>query len=74
MASFGRISKFDKTKEDWTQYIERVDNYFVANNIVDEQKKKCIKVLSVVSPASCKLVRSLVAPQKPSEISFTQTT
>ena len=42
MASFGRISEFDETKEDWTQYIERVENYFVANSIVDEQKNVSI--------------------------------
>ena len=26
MPSFGRISEFDETKEDWTQYIERVES------------------------------------------------
>ena len=60
MGSFGRISE---TREDWTQYTERVENYFVANSIMDKQKKKST-ILSVISPASYKLMRSLRNFQK----------
>ena len=39
-ALVGRIDEFDESKEEWTQYVERMDHFFAANGIPDEDKKK----------------------------------
>lgn len=35
----GRIDKFDRTKEEWTQYVKRMDHFFAANDITEASKK-----------------------------------
>ena len=35
MATYGRIEEYDETEE-WPQYIERMDHYFEANEIDDD--------------------------------------
>ena len=69
MAVYGKVSEFDETKEDWDQYVERLENYFAANGIQAATKKQGI-LLSVVNPTTYKLLRSLVSPQKPTEKTY----
>ena len=33
----GRIDEFDGSKEDWPQYVERVDHFFDANGITQRR-------------------------------------
>ena len=66
MASYGKPPEFEENVEDWDQYIERMENYFVANGIRQEEKKRSL-LLAVISPANYRLLRSLVSPQKPSD-------
>ena len=43
VVSYGRLDEFDNSKEEWNSYVERLEFYFVANNIKDESdddKKK----------------------------------
>ena len=65
-ATFGKIGKFDATKEDWTQYTERLDYLFVANGITAAEQKRAV-FLTVIGPAAFKLLRNLIAPAKPDE-------
>ena len=69
MAKHGTIAEFDRSQEDWVEYTERLEQYFIANEVVDASKKKAI-LLSVCGAATYKLIRSLVAPQKPTEKSY----
>ncbi|CAB3999348.1 Hypothetical predicted protein [Paramuricea clavata] len=46
MATYGRIEEYDETEE-WPQYIERMDHYFEANKMDDDDKKRSI-FLSVI--------------------------
>ena len=48
-AVFGRIDEFDSKKEDWPQYVERLDHFFAANGITDADKKRSI-FLTVIGP------------------------
>ena len=62
MAVFhGTISEFDRNQEDWTVYSERLQNYFVANDIDNDEKKRAI-LLSVCGSSTYRLIRNLVAP------------
>ena len=38
----GRLEDFDKSKEDWTQYAERMGHFFIANDIADAGKNKSV--------------------------------
>ena len=65
----GRIEEFVEEKEEWTQYVERLEHYFAANEIEDAAKKRAI-FLTVIGPTAYKLLRSLVAPEKPGDKSY----
>ena len=41
-ATYGRIAEFNQETDNWNQYVERLDFYFVANDIKDEVKQKAI--------------------------------
>ena len=60
MATHGSVSAFDCSKEDWTSYIERLNFYFVANDVTTEVKKRAI-LLSMCGPSTYKLIRSLIS-------------
>ena len=54
-SSFGKLDEFDpESGEDWVQYVERMDYYFLANKITK----------------SYKLLRNLITPKAPSDKSF----
>ena len=62
-AVFGRIDEFDSKKEDWPQYVERLDHFFAANGITNAEKKRSI-FLTVIGPATFRLLQSLLHPTK----------
>ena len=72
MASvFGKVDEFDGSKEEWTQYVERLEHFFVANDITDAGKKRAV-LLSVVGASTYALLRNLVSPTKPGEKSYSE--
>ena len=68
MVLYGQVSTFDNG-DDWTQYIERLDYYFVANGIEDATKRRAI-LLSVVGANTYRLIRNLVGPAKPDDKTY----
>ena len=38
-ATLGRVEEFDRHKEDWPQYAERLEHFFAANSITTDEKK-----------------------------------
>ena len=69
MATLGKVDEFDTSKEEWPQYEEWLTHFFQANDIDDAEKKRAV-LLSVVGPATYKLLRSLLAPAKPGEKNY----
>ena len=69
MAKHGTIGEYDPDKEDWTSYTEHLCEYFIANDVKADNKKKAI-LLSVVGAATYQLIRNLSAPGKPADKSF----
>ena len=45
------VPVFDTTQEEWIEYTERLENYFLANDITDAAKKKAI-LLNAVGPST----------------------
>ena len=50
-ALLGKIEEYDGSKEEWPQYVERMDHFFAANGIDDVSKKKST-FLAVIGPAT----------------------
>ena len=48
-AQHGRTEGFDPETDEWTRYIKRLQQYFIANDIENEEKKKAILLQSVHS-------------------------
>ena len=68
MSIIGRIKEFDKTKESFESYVERLENYMVANQIKKEQKVAVL--LTAIGPETYGLLRNLVTPEKPDSKSY----
>ena len=63
MATHGTIKTFNPQVDDWPTYIERLQHYFVANDVEDADKKRAI-LLTVCGVPTYKLLRSLVPDGK----------
>lgn len=64
----GKIEAFDDTNDDWNAYVERIEQYFIANEIKDD--KQVAVMLSLMGHKTHGLLRNLAAPAKPSSLSF----
>lgn len=65
----GSVGEFDSSKETWPSYTERLEQYFIANDVTDEGKKKAV-FLSNCGATTYQLIRDLVAPGKPTDKSL----
>ena len=63
MATHGSLSPFDSSTEDWTSYTQRMNYYFVANDVADGAKKRSI-LLSACGATTYKIIRNLVEETK----------
>ena len=86
MANIGRIEQYDGSS-DLEAYLERLEMYLVANDVAavgiagaDEvvqlaaEKKKVATLLTLVGPETYLLLKSLVSPQRPVDLSFDEIT
>ena len=55
--------------EEWATYIERLEQYFVANKITEGQRKKAV-LLTVIGSKAYGLLRNLLSPTKPVKKEF----
>jgi len=68
----GSIEQYREGQEEWPQYVERLEQFLKANDIVGETKanKRRSVFLAVIGPGPYKLLRSFLAPVKPVEKTF----
>ena len=69
MATYGKIGEFTESEETRTQYVERLEQYFLANDVEDVAKRHAI-LLSVCGSKTYALARDLLQPAKPAETTF----
>ena len=67
----GQVSAFDPHKEEWVEYVERLELYFLANEINDATKKRAI-LLNAADPTTYRLVKTLAIPGKPTDLPFAE--
>ena len=63
MPTYGRIEEF-KFENNFEEYVQRLEEYFLANEIDDNDKKRQI-CLVVCGEKNYSLQRNLCAPDKP---------
>ena len=63
MPTFGQLSEFVAESKRMSSYLERVELYFLANNVQDD--KKVAVFLSSIGAKTYKVLRSLVSPDQP---------
>ena len=69
MATYGHLGEFDNSKEDWKSYIERLTQYFTANDIDSPLKQHAI-LLSVCGSSTYQLIKNVLAPRVPTQVEF----
>ena len=69
MATYGTVGEFKENEESWTQYVERLEQYFLANEIKNQTKMRAI-LLSVCGSKTYGLLRDISQPDKPAETEF----
>ena len=69
MATNGAVGPFDRQIEDWVSYTERMQQWFVANDIKDGDKQRAV-LLSTCGAQTYRLIRNLVTPRKPTDRNF----
>ena len=71
MSTHGAVGEFLPSQETWTEYVERLEFYFEANDIrYDATSKMRAILLNVCGVETCKLFRTLAAKAKPGEIEY----
>ena len=65
----GKIDEFDSKCEEWKQYEQRLEHYFCANGVTNEEKKRSA-LITVVGRDNFKLMRSLIHPLEPKDKSY----
>ena len=63
VTSHGKILEY-QLDEDWEEYIERMEFYFLSNDVDQEEKKRAI-LLANCGKQSYSLIKNLCAPAKP---------
>ena len=62
------MGEFCPHEDEWMTYMERLQHYCRTNDIVDD--KKLVVLFSVCGPSTYKLIKNLVTPRSPSDLSF----
>lgn len=71
MATFGCINTFDSGTESWTQYAERLQQFFIANGIEEDVRRRAI-FLTVIGPTTYGLLKNLLSPVLPTAQTLAQ--
>ena len=69
VAAFGSIETFDVNDGEFDEYVERLQQYFVANDITGDNKKVAVFV-TVMGKDTYTILRNLLSPVKPNEKTF----
>ena len=68
-SQIGKIGEFIPSREDWTQYVERLEHFFLANDIKAADKKRAV-LLTVIGPTAYRRLRNLLSPAKLGDTSY----
>lgn len=66
--SIGKVQEFDLKAGAWSSYIERLEMYFLVNNVKAELKLPTL--IAVMGDEAYELLTNLSSPQKPAEMQY----
>jgi len=66
MATRGSVGEFTASSETWVLYIERLKQYFIANDIKGDERQRAV-LLSICGASTYQLIRNIVSPAKPTD-------
>ena len=66
----GFMDAYNPDTDNWSAYVERLDLFFLANEIKDD--KKVTILLTVLGTKAYSLLRTIIAPSKPAEKTYKQ--
>ena len=66
----GFMDAYNPDTDDWSAYVERLDLFFLANEIKDD--KKVAVLLTVLGTKAYSLLRTIIAPSKPAKKTYKQ--
>ena len=69
-AVIGRLDEFQMGKDDFDCYIERMEQYFVANAV--PENKQVAAFLTAIGGPAYELLRNLVSPTAPKDKTLTE--
>ena len=72
MTTFGKLAEFKPGREEFSAYLERVDLFFLSNDVAAEKKVPIF--LNCIGSTTYSLLRGLVAPEKPADLSLADLT
>ncbi|KAL3258988.1 hypothetical protein MRX96_016650 [Rhipicephalus microplus] len=70
MPVVGKLDPFDPSTSEWTEYRERAELYFIANDIPSD--KQTAVFLTCCGPETYSLLRGLLAPSRPAQAGLTE--
>ena len=68
MAALGTVKEFDPDLEEWSSYVDRLEQLLIVHEIAREKQRAIL--LSSVGPKTYSVLKDLLAPEKPSTKSF----
>lgn len=72
MATYGKIGEIKELEESWTLYVERLEQYLLANEVEDFAKRGAI-LLSVCGSKTYALARDFLQPVWPAKTTGIET-
>ena len=72
MPTIGSLKEYNEKEEDWESYVERLEQYFIANDI--HADKKVAVLISTIGANTYGLMKDILAPAKPHSKSFAELT
>ncbi|XP_063635189.1 uncharacterized protein K02A2.6-like [Cydia splendana] len=68
--SVGKMDAFDRNKDNWATYIDRLEQYFIVNDVQDDRKVPLL--ITAMGADSYDLLVTLCTPTKPSEKTYNE--
>lgn len=66
--SVGKVREFDIKNGNWCAYIDRLEMYFLANNIPNDVKLPTL--IAIMVEQAYELLVTLASPKKPSSLTY----
>lgn len=68
MSIIGSMEPFDTKQGQFDSYMERLEQYFIVNSIVEAKQKAVL--ITLIGSETYEVLKNLISPSKPKEVSY----